>query len=164
MITNGNEYFLNMEATLYTVGISKDSKAFMHSEIYKMLNTYTIGDLYNKIDFHILDSVLYYTPHTMHILTDVDSTACTMCKRNLIVYVLFLITDELSLSTVFENTVRQFIEHVVLMEDAKASGFVFENLPSVNKNKFLEYWHLALKRVLNRLTSGLDLHVQNRSD
>lgn len=151
MITHGNEYFFIMEAMLYTVGISEDSTAFMHAEIYKMLYTYTIADLYHKIEFNSLDSVLYYTPHTNHILTDGDTSACTMPEDTLLVYVLFLITDELKILTVFQNTIRQFIEHVVLMEDAKASGFIFENLSDVNKNKFLEYWHLALKRMLNRL-------------
>ena len=95
MIIHGNEYFVNMEAMLCTIGISEDSTAFMHSDIYKMLYTYTIADLYDKIEFNSLDSVLYYTPHTMHILTAGDTSACTMPENTLLVYVLFLITDEL---------------------------------------------------------------------
>jgi hypothetical protein len=141
-----------MQASLDPMGISSKSKAFMHSEIHTLLYTYTFEREWHAIDFELVDNILYYTPHTTHIFTDSKTGACNFHQCKCLAELLFMMTAELKLPFFFSNMIRQFIEHVVLMEDAKASGFVFENLCHVNESKFIEYWHLALRRLLHRFT------------
>ena len=143
-----------MQSSLDAMGISSESTAFMHSEIHNLLYTYTFEREWNAIDFELVDNILYYTPHTTHILTDSKTGASNFNECKCLAEFLFMITVELKLPFFFCNMMRQFIEHVVLMEDAKASGFVFENLCHVNESKFIEYGHLALRRLLHRFTSS----------
>lgn len=144
-----------MEATLKDMTIHESSKAFMHAEISQMLHLYTFADFTESIDRKLLEDVLYHAPYTCFVLGDKlysdPKRRCDEYKDRTLAEVIFLLAAELEYPNLFCTMVRQFLEHVVLMEDAKASGFEFENLHGMNKSKFLEYWHLALKRLCTRI-------------